>query len=63
MAKQTAAEKQVVGLSVTLGILAGGAVGFAIGEWLVACAMGAAVGFLLGVVLTSEHKKKGKKRR
>ena len=63
MAKQTSAEKQVVGLSITLGVLVGGLVGFLLGEWLVACAMGAAVGFLLGVVLTSEHKKKGKKRR
>lgn len=63
MAKQTAAEKQVVGLSITLGVLVGGAIGLAMGSWMVAGAMGAAVGFLLGLVLTSEHKHKGKKRR
>lgn len=62
MVKQTAAEKQVVGLSITLGVLMGGLVGFILGEWMVAMAMGAAVGFLIGVVMTSDHKKKSKRR-
>jgi dipeptide/tripeptide permease len=58
MAKQTHAEKQVVGLSITLGVLFGTFVGFMMGQWLVAMALGASVGFLVGVVLTSESKKK-----
>ena len=61
----TTAEKQVNGLSITLGIVLGVVVGLMLGSWQVAIAIGATVGFLLGMILMDgsfKSKRRNKKR-